>query len=238
MDTTVPKSQQLNAGDPTEFQPLHTYNVFFLFAKPSTTQTYSFYVGPGFDMNTDLKLVRANIAVKQITFDSSDFKTGWPAAWGTPTYKNGVLTITVNMNFTDFIDDYNNERMADCQPQSFCKWTGSAATGSCGCNATLTDYPDQNLVNECKLPAVSPPGPQSLCSWSVADVVCPKGGCYGFSFTLPDGFTTGAKPGLPPTPTCFPGKGSPWDTPFVEASQSLAGSCSMSGPSGDFCPGQ
>jgi hypothetical protein len=232
MDTTVPKDQQLNAANPTVFEAGHTYNVFFLFAKPSTTQTYSIYVGPGFNKDTDLKLVRADIATKAITFTSGDFPTAWTA-----TYKNDVLTVTVNMNFTDFMNDYNDEKKASCQPQSFCTWTGSADTGSCGCNASLTDYADQNLINECKLPAASPPGPLSLCSWSVADVVCPKGGCYGFSFKLPGGFTTGTKPGLPPTPNCFPGEGSPWDTAFSSAAQSLAGTCYTPppGPGPDFC---
>ena len=55
MDTTVSKESSLtfSAGNFTEFQAStgskpRIYNVFFLFAKPTTTQTYSIYVGPGF----------------------------------------------------------------------------------------------------------------------------------------------------------------------------------------------
>jgi len=93
---------------------------------------------------------------------------------------------------------------------------------------------------------LTPPKPLSLCSWSVADVTCPKGGCYGFSFKMPTGFTTGPKEGLPPAPDCFPGPpktpGSVWDVPFVAASDSLAGGLPPAGcfysptPSSDFCP--
>ena len=243
MDTTVSKEKQLDlhAGNFTVFQastPGHprTYNVFFLFAKPSTTQTYSIYVGPGFNKDTDVKLVRANIATKRITFDSSDTL---PGTWSTG-YKDGVLTVTVNMNFPDFITNYNAEREASCRPNSFCTWKSD--TGSCGCNAAAVDYPDQNLIKECN--GTNDTGQKDkvpLCSWSVADVTCPKGGCYGFSFKMPEGFTTGAKPGLPPAAECFPqtvnNQPSPWNQPFTPASSTLAGDCTYAqSPSPDFCP--
>jgi hypothetical protein len=252
MDTTVTKAKQAGAANFTEFQAStesqpRTYNVFFLFAKPSTTQTYSIYVGPGFNMATDLKMIRADISAKKITFPT---KGPLPDTWG-KSYADGILTVTVNMNFDQFIENYNNERMADCQPNSFCSWTGDAKTGSCGCNAKLIDYPDPNLINECngtndKNLDPKNPGPLPLCSWSVADVVCPKGGCYGFSFKLPTKFP-GSNPGLPPAPNCFPGPmatptPSPWNVPFVAASSSLAGGLPPAGcfysptPSADFCP--
>ena len=259
MDTTVTKAKQLavHAGNFTEFQAStptnpRVYNVFFLFAKPSTTQTYDIYVGPGFNADvtkadSDLKLVRADIAAKKIVFTNED----WPPEWGTPTYKNGVLSVTVNMNFQEFIDAYNNERMDSCQPKSFCTWTGSATTGSCGCNANAVDYPDANLINECKgtndsnIPPNAPSKPLPLCSWSTTDVVCPVGGCYGFSFKLPAEFP-GPKPGLPPAGKCFPGPmatptPSPWNTPFVAASMTLSGGLPPAGcyysptPNPDFC---
>jgi hypothetical protein len=140
--------------------------------------------------------------------------------------------------------------MASCRPNSFCTWTGDASTGTCGCNAAAVDYPDPNLIKECEGTndtGLTPPMPLSLCSWSVADVTCPKGGCYGFSFKMPTGFTTGPKEGLPPAPDCFPGPKatptpSPWNTPFVAASSSLAGGAPPAGcfysptPSSDFCP--
>lgn len=244
MDTTVAKEKQRNlgAGNITKFQAStpskpRVYNVFSLFAKPSTTQTYSIYVGPGFDKVNDVKLVRADIAAKKITFTRSDTL---PGTWDKQ-YKDGVLTVTVNMNFPKFITNYNDERMASCRPNRFCTWTGDASTGSCGCNAAAVDYPDQNLINECAgTNDTGLTGKVPLCSWSVADVTCPAGGCYGFSFKMPDGFTMGTKPGLPPAPDCFPqmtnGLPSPWDLPFVPASPTLAGSCFYSQtPSSDFC---
>ncbi len=241
MDTTVTKEKQLDlhAGNFTVFQPDRTYNVFLLFAKPETRQTYSIYVGPGFHNvdaeNPDLKLIRAHIATKKITFTNE----AWPKEWGTPTYKDGVLTVTVDMNFTKFVDNYNASRKDACQPDSFCHWSGDASTGSCGCHASLVDYPDQNLINECE---GTNGGKLPLCSWSVADVTCPKGGCYGFSFTLPGGFTRGAKAGLPPAPECFPGPpkppDSPWNVPFASPSPdpTIAGTCQYKSlPSPDFC---
>jgi cell migration-inducing and hyaluronan-binding protein len=256
MDTTVPKEKQigLGAGNFTEFQAStpaqpRVYNIFFLFAKPTTTQTYNIYVGPGFNKATDVKLIRADIATKKITFQSSDTL---PPTWNA-TYKDDILTVTVNMNFPNFVTNYNDERMASCQPNSFCTWTGNASSGSCGCNATLANYPDQNLIDECN--GTNDEGLENkvpLCSWSVSDLTCPKGGCYGFSFKMPEGFTTGAKQGLPPAPTCFPQTvnnptpppttlPSPWNTPFVAASETLAGGAPPAGcfysptPDPDFC---
>jgi hypothetical protein len=254
MDTTVTKAKQLDlhAGNFTEFQGStatnpRVYNVFLLFAKSSTAQTYDIYVGPNFDKATDVKLVRANISAKKITFTSSDTL---PPTWSKD-YKNGVLTVTVNMNFPQFITDYNAERKRDCQPNSFCTWTGTPEAGSCGCNAAAIDYPDPNLINECNgtndknIDPTAPSKPLSLCSWSVADVVCPDGGCYGFSFKLPAGFP-GPKPGLPPAGNCFPGPpktpDSPWNLPFTAASSTLAGGLPPAGcfysptPGADFCP--
>jgi cell migration-inducing and hyaluronan-binding protein len=255
MDTTVSKDTQvsdLHAANFTVFQASQpsqprTYNVFFLFAKPSTTQTYSIYVGPGFNKDTDVKLVRANITVKEITFDTSDTL---PSTW-TKDYKAGVLTVTIDMNFPKFVTDYNDARMDACRPNSLCAWTGDATTGSCGCNANKleVDYPDKNLVKECDgTNDAGLTGKVALCSWSVADVTCPKGGCYGFSFKLPNGFSTGTKPGLPPAPDCFPEwtnqnppQPSPWNLPFVAASESLAGGAPPAGcfysptPGPDFC---
>jgi G8 domain len=248
LDTTVTKEQQLNlhAANFTEFQASTTanpriYNVFFLFAKPGMKQSYSIYVGPGFNKATDLKMVRANIAVKKITFTSEPLPPAWDSS-----YENGILTVNVDMNFEGFINSYNAERMASCEPISFCKWTGDAATGTCGCNASATDYPDKNLLKECLGNNNANSNSLPICSWSVADVVCPKGGCYGFSFKMPGGFTNGAKPGLPPAASCFPGPAatpaSPWNQPFATPTPaSLAGSCAYGTvanpmPTPDFCP--
>jgi hypothetical protein len=236
IDTTVSKEKQLElqAGNFSEFEVGKTYNVFFLFAKPTTQQTYRIFVGPGFNKATDVKLVRANIATKKITFPT--ISDTLPTTW-TKDYKDGVLTVTVNMNFQEFIDNYNDERKDSCQPISFCTWTGDASTGTCGCNANAIDYPDQNLINECN---GTNGGTVPLCSWSVADVTCPRGGCYGFSFKLPAGFTTGIKAGLPPAPDCFPGPpktpDSPWNVPFAAPSPSLSGACTYTSlPNADFC---
>jgi hypothetical protein len=85
LDTTVNKAKQINlgAGNFSEFQESTTthprvYNVFLLFAKPTTTQTYDIYVGPGFNPDTDLEMIRANIANKQIKFAT---RTNYPAEY-------------------------------------------------------------------------------------------------------------------------------------------------------------
>jgi hypothetical protein len=63
------------------------------------------------------------------------------------------------------------------------------------------------------------------------------GGSFGFCVTLPAGFTTGQKNGLPPAPECFP-KNNNWNLPFNPASQDVAGTCYyLAVPQGQFCSG-
>jgi hypothetical protein len=146
----------------------------------------------------------------------------WPSTWA-KSYDSatGVLTVTMNMSFSDFKAQYDAAAQQHCQPQSFCSWKPSTTT--CGSSLPSTDP----LANDS----------QNICSkWPVKDVDCPTGGCFGFGVKLPTGFTTGTKPDLPPVARCFP-QNSDWDVPFVPASEAVAGkSCFYSTvPVGNFC---
>jgi hypothetical protein len=206
IDTTVSQGAQIAAGasNLNVFQPGQTYYTFLVFAKPTTQQEYQMYVGPGFNIDTDLWLVQANINSASLLFPRGD----WPSAW-TKSYdpESGVLKVSMDMNFPEFTSQYPGPPQQHCQPQSFC----SASGNTCGCVLPSTDP----LYADC----------QSICSkWAGKDIDCPSGGCFGFGVKLPAGFSTGPKPNLPPVQKCFP-QNTDWNVPFVAASSSAAGSC-------------
>jgi hypothetical protein len=199
------------------FRKDQTYYVFFLYAKPTTTQTYKIYVGPGFDPDTDVKMVRADIFhSKQLSFTSQDFPDG---VWSR-SYNSGILTVTVDMS--SFSSEFKNTKADLCQPKSFCSWNGT----SCECNKEMNNPKsplyDPALYRDCI--EKSSAQPRTICSWAGNDIDCPAGGCFGFSFSLPGGFATDPTPDPRPAATCFP-KDTAWNVLWGYADDKLAGTC-------------
>lgn len=208
VDTTVSADQQRQVGASlfSVFRPGQTYYTMLLFARPTTRQTYQFYVGPGFNPATDIFMARADTSTAPVKFARGET---WPSSWPRPQYdaSSGLLTVTVDMSFAEFQTAYTAAGKAKCAPASFCSW--KPVTNSCGSSLPETD----------PLFAES----DSVCStWPVKDVDCPQGGCYAFGIKLPAGFTSGPKPNLPPAPLPFPSD-STWKQPFLPASSDVAG---------------
>ncbi len=217
IDTSVSEAKQRakGAGNINVFLPGQSYYLFTLFAKQTTTQTYQVYVGDGFDPNTDVWATQADVAGKPVKFTPPGTVT-WPAGWE-KAYANGVLTVTMRMNFQAFIDNYNGAFQGRCQPASFCTWTPSSglpAGGTCGCTegGLFTDLcKDTNSAGE------------NVCAWAQKDIDCPKGGCYGIGFKIGSTFTYDPPTSPRPAPACYGKAG--WDTTWTPASGGIAQSC-------------
>lgn len=217
LDTTVPLSMQQSEdfnqqGGPNKslttsfnvFEPGETYTVFFLYAKPSTQQTYQIYVGTKDPKNgsvtpVQVKIPDANLVPKPIT---------GPADWLQPdtsqVASTGIVTVTVDFSK---VTNHNLDPAKDaglCQPHTFCTKSGDS------CVSTLPKYDPLKAHYD------------RVCGWAVKDLDCPADGCYGFQFTLPaaDIFNADATPDNPsphrPQPTAFPA--SDWGTQFVQTS--------------------
>ena len=199
------------------FQAGQTYYVYFLYAKPDTTQTIQVYVGPGFCTSTTPPCTKSDVQGVRI------IPNGWPlitsnvtvgslpTGW-TSSYDGNILTVTTN--FSGLKDIAPAPANGLCQPKSFCTASGS----SCGCALKNTDplaKANPGILAQC----------QQACSvWAVKDLDFPPAGAYGFAFTLPSGFTTAPYnanalgPPNRPAPTTFPTtpSSSPnWLTQFV-----------------------
>ena len=190
-------TQKLNV-----FQKNETYYVYLVFATPEARQTYQIYVGKDFDQQS-LRAVTTTLAGTKLRFNDED----WPSSWEIEPPQDGVLTVTLDMNFDDFKKDYNKAKLNSCQPKSFCE---------------LNDK--QHCVSVAEDKELD-----AACAWAGVDVDCPEGGCYGFAFTLPNSFRTltaaeRADPAINPHPQAqhFPSDAN-WDVAWRQANPDLAG---------------
>ena len=163
----------------------NTYYTYFLFAKPTTKQTYQLYVGKDPDWNPDTNVKMVRVALPSFPYQFIE-ETTWPTTWKRDTDgmgngydpTTGIETITVDMNgYADFLTDFNLSKSNECAPASFCKPVGESPNTTCTCQLSNTDP----LFNDC----------QSVCTnWANKDVPCPDGKCFGFAVTLSDKFDT------------------------------------------------
>jgi hypothetical protein len=212
------------------FKAGETYYVFFLYAKPSTEQTYQIYVGkdPLFNVDTMVKAVQMNIAVAPVTV-AKTFETR-PSWLPRPTFEkeSGILTVRV-----DFKDVKDLEPTADnlCQPKTFCQ----KKNNSCA-SALVNDGPNKDPLLSAN-PGLEKVANMVCGTWAVKDLDCPKDGCFGFSFKLPAAFVADATIAGPTphrlAPNKFPETGASgqpdWKTKFeltkTEPDNASKGAC-------------
>ena len=231
IDTTVSQANQLaglqlaGGQKPTfnVFKGSETYYVLLIFAKDTTKQTYLIPVGNGFDPATDVNGISSPLKKSRpLDVKSMDWPSKWVRKWYKDDPATGIVEVTVDL--ADFKTKFDNAKKDRCQPESFCTWTGSAASGTCGCSDQLkTSNPE--LYTECTKTLGD--NKNTVCSWAVRAVDCPEGGCVGFSFKLPT--DPPAEPLPPPAPCCFPDN-SDWNVKFSPVGQNIAGSCQDSNP--------
>jgi hypothetical protein len=238
LDTAVPQSMQQNENFNTQglggdsitksfnvFLPGETYNVFFVYAKQSSNQTYQIYVGK----NRDPAKVVASIAPIQVKIPGSIEPGPYTGsdqflfvAADNYDKTSGIVSVTVDFKNVSALAPTPDHGL--CQPQKFC-----TKGGPTGCTTTLTATDPLVIAN----PDILNQAKEACGHWAIKDLDCPKDGCLGFSFTLPtDGsFATDASIAQPtphrPRPTSFPAtatnpdgsaQGNPnWLTKFLRA---------------------
>lgn len=152
------------------FMPGQTYTVFFVFAKDTTRQTYQIYLGKDAAAK-DIAAVRVKLDTDQFPADSVGGKPAWLSVDPSKVASDGIISVTVD--FTKLPPDSLKPTAANgmCQPHGFC--TPDGVGGACvstlaKSDARKTDY-------------------DAVCGqWAVKDLDCPRSGCYGFTFTIPE----------------------------------------------------
>ena len=168
----------------TIFHGGQMYYVFFIYAKPSTYQTYDIYVGPKYVEQLTVTPIRANLPAEL------QFHTVPGGGWVLPPKPDkttGTVRVTIDLSGEQTVFDDSVSKF--CQPTSFCTMKKVNGKDACGCqpgNPKCTD--------------------DRVCAWGTEQLDCPmdpepnfanKMGCYGFAFTMPKDFEA---PDLPVTP--------------------------------------
>jgi hypothetical protein len=203
LDTTVPQSMQKTEnfnqqGGPTTslntsfnaFEPGETYTVFFIYAKPSTQQSYQIYVGKD-PKSGSVTPVRVPIPDSNLVPKPISGSVNWLTVDTSQVKSTGIATVTVDFGQVSDLDPAKDPGL--CQPHSFCTSSGGACVSALPMGNPLKTHYDH------------------VCgSWAVKDLDCPAAGCYGFQFTLPAApiFAADATPANPsphrPFPSVFP----------------------------------
>jgi hypothetical protein len=198
------------------------YDFFLVYAKKNTEQTYQMYVGPGFDPNAGVKLIRADtVNAPFVVCPNADqpkcasVVIGGDSTSLKPSYDSPTGMLTVTLNLSAFANDFASAAKDLCVPENFCQFSDkdNRCVGKSGSLGNLTQA-ERNIT----------------CGRAGEDVDCPKGGCVGFSVTLPPGFaaqdqTTANNSALVKgLASCFP-KDANWNVTPIAAPGGLAGAC-------------
>jgi hypothetical protein len=203
------------SGSPVKniFEANHTYYVFLVYAKPTTHQTYQMWVGPGLPDNwAETNVFMTRVFPSTINFQTFDQTpaASWPSTWERKYDKlTGILTVTVDMNFTDFTTNFAQAKQDFCLPYSFC----TLQSNKCVCNPADRDFQLCNANNICG-------------AWAGKDidwpskandpVLGPVNGAYGFGLRFPSGFSADGQDHRP-APACVMQADTGWNIPLVQA---------------------
>ncbi|MFN8603017.1 MAG: hypothetical protein U0842_21325 [Candidatus Binatia bacterium] len=192
IDTTVSAATQEAQGAKSinTFVGGQKYDLFFLYAKKTTQQTYEMYVGPGKSRDygtTNVKFGYMNIDTAKYRFGAAtppggksagDLPKGWESLYDP---ESGYLTMTIDMD--SLKDDFDLKKPVDandpksptlgetlCKPKTMCRWDQGA--GACQC---AIDDPKDPRYKACQ--EKNADNQDAICSWSVKELDCPAKGC-------------------------------------------------------------
>ena len=186
----------------TVFQGGKTYDIFDIYAKENTSQTFEMYIGTALPPTVKSARVNLSSVPLKITADTKNLcsPTG-TACKSVYDADTGILSVTLNMRayVTDAEDPFLKAKIALCGPPGFC--TYDTKHGAC---VGVTKSPTVPVVGR----ELSDPERTTTCGYAGKDADCPDGGCIGVQVTLPDTFTAGnqvVKQDLPSKRSlCFP----------------------------------
>jgi len=199
----------------TIFEAGQTYYMFFIYAKPSTRQTYDIYVGPKLVDQLTVTPIRAYLP------GNMQFHTVTGGGWiTTKTDKTtGTVRVTVDLSGEQSVFDKSVTNF--CQPTTFCSMKTVQGKQTCGCSAG-----NSNCTNDAD------------CAWGTEQLDCPMDpdfpsqmGCYGFAFTMPPGFEAPQTPVPPPASLFVPYTDNPY---FQKGNVTFTNSVAKSGGACDY----
>jgi hypothetical protein len=215
IDSASGATAQIGSQTKNIFEANHTYYVFLVYAKPTTHQTYQMWIGPGLPMNwADTNVFMTRVFPSVINFQTFDnTPANWPSTW-TRTYNptTGILTVTLDMGFADFMTNFAQAKKDFCLPYSFCTLQGDA----CMCNPAGRDFALCKANNICGNWAGIDIDWPSLATGEAAYGYGVVNGAYGFGLKFPGNFMADSA-NHRPLPTCVMETDTGWNIPLVQA---------------------
>jgi hypothetical protein len=182
INTNVSKSQLPSTfASPNFFTGGQSYDLFFLYTKADTQQTYQMYVNKG-TPTVNYGYEGLTLPFKFTKASTADAAThAWDSSYDSTT---GLLKLTTDMSKIARIYALN-AKVSDnvtlgqkyCQPATMCTW--NSGFNFCQCNP---NGPYESFCSQTK------PARPTVCDWSVKDIDCPAQGCPAFQVTFPGGF--------------------------------------------------
>ena len=180
--TTDPRPRSINV-----FRENEKYHMFFVYAKQTTKQTYKFYVGDNFDLDT-FKLECVDISTATLGFteesdrSSAECRSDTRGDWATAKMSDdpeepGILEVVVDFEGQDDLDPTIANGL--CLPRTFCKPERNTCVGA---------LPDNDPIFRAN-PEMKREVDAVCRKWAVKALDCPSKGCLGFSFVMPAGFS-------------------------------------------------
>ncbi|MGH7779240.1 MAG: G8 domain-containing protein [Candidatus Binataceae bacterium] len=187
IDTTVSTKSQTDHNFPSTntFIGGGLYDLFFLYTKPDTTQTYQVFVGknlPDDFGTTNVKYGYEGLILpfhftpaKKADTDTKAWVSDYKSSTGILTLKTDMSKIAGIYSLSTLIPSANPPKSLGqqyCQPASMCNFKNNR----CQCN---TAGPYAAFCGQTN------PAGQTVCDWSVKDLDCPAPGCPAFQVTFP-----------------------------------------------------
>jgi hypothetical protein len=207
IDTTISAEKQ-NKEHINTFTAGETYYLFLLFAKADTDQTYQLYVGKNAGdsfLADNVNMTRVNPKGVPFSFE----KESWPTQWER-SYDPASGILSVRLKLSDIQPEIDQAKETQCLPSSVCKYENK----QCVTSLQPNDYLYQEFVDG------------KICENALLAVDCPAGGCYGFSVTMPDTFSTDLP--VDPRPASELFSADPnfnWNVDWQFGSADIAGDC-------------
>lgn len=190
IDTTISKKTQQDHRfiSVNTFTGGNVYDLFFLFTKRDTSQTYILFVGKGLPANWDKQPGNVNPGYEGLTLPfqfSGAGSDGSSGAWSS-SYDPSTGLLTLKLNASKIAAQYalsatvpNTKPAVSlgqkvCQPATMCTWSSGAS--QCQCNTSGPYASICAQLNTAK---------QTVCDWSVKDFDCPAAGCPAFQIKFP-----------------------------------------------------
>lgn len=195
----------------------NTYALYQLFAQPDTSVSFQLYVGPSFDPTTEGAFIRVFPHNYDGGLNGNNLWTTAPiTATGTVDFdaSSGVLTLTLdNRSIAGEYEISSADPNTRCAPSDLCQYDQSSGTCTVADTWQGTDL-ESTIGAACSFWAMASSG-IAPATQGLTLVDCPSGGCIGYRFTLPSGFTAKSYDqvgyGLA---TCFPNS-SAWNVPMT-----------------------